>query len=155
MAMIITGDRAPDFSLKDTEGNTVKLSDFKGKNIVLYFYPKDNTPGCTAEACSFRDNHNAYKNKGIVVLGVSMDDQKSHRKFAEKYKLPFTLLCDATGEVCRKYGAYGKKKFMGREYKGILRKTFLISKSGRIKQIINNVKCNTHAEDVLNLFENG
>lgn len=150
--MIKVGDKALDFSLKDTEGNIVKLSDFKGKNVVLYFYPKDDTPGCTAEACSFRDNFSKYKKKGIVVFGISKDDQKSHKKFTEKYKLPFTLLCDTAWEVCKKYGAYGKKKFMGKEYQGILRKTFLIDKTGKIKDIIENVKCETHAEDLLKLL---
>src|SRR3989344_6999554 len=109
--MLKIGDKAPDFSLKDTDGNPVKLSDFKGKNLVLYFYPKDNTPGCTMEACSFRDNFSDYKKKGIIVFGVSKDDEKSHKKFIDKYKLPFTLLCDTTGEVCKKYDSYGKKKF--------------------------------------------
>lgn len=151
--MIKIGDKAPDFSLKDTVGNTIKLSSFKGKNVVLYFYPKDNTPGCTAEACSFRDSFSEYKNKGVVILGVSMDDQKSHKKFTEKYKLPFILLCDITGEVCKKYDSYGKKKFMGREYYGILRKTFLIGKNGKIKAVIDNVKCETHAADILPLLK--
>ena len=151
--MLKIGDKAPDFSLKDTDGNPVKLSDFKGKNLVLYFYPKDNTPGCTMEACSFRDNFSDYKKKGIIVFGVSKDDEKSHKKFIDKYKLPFTLLCDTTGEVCKKYDSYGKKKFMGREFIGILRKTFLIGKDGKIKQIIDKVSCNTHGQDVLEMFK--
>lgn len=151
--MIKVGDKAPDFSLKDTEGNSMKLSSFKGDNVVLYFYPRDNTPGCTMEACSFRDNFNEYKKKGIVVLGVSMDDQKAHKKFTENYKLPFTLLCDISGEICKKYGAYGKKKLYGKEYEGILRKTFLIDKDGNIKAIIDKVRCETHAKDVLEILK--
>ncbi len=150
--MIKIGDKAPDFSLKDTEGNIVKLSDFKGKNIVLYFYPKDNTPGCTAEACSFRDNFIIYKKKEIIILGISKDDEKSHKKFVDNYKLPFTLLCDINGEICKKYGSWGKKKLYGREYYGILRKTFLIDKNSKILNIIDKVSCQTHGEDLLKLF---
>ena len=151
--MIKTGSKAPNFSLKDTDGNTVKLSDFEGKNIVLYFYPKDNTPGCTAEACSFKDNFSYYKKKDIFILGISKDDQKSHKKFVDKYNLPFTLLCDEDLEVCKKYGVWGKKKLYGREYDGILRKTFLIDKNGKIRNIIDKVSCETHGMDVLKLFE--
>ena len=150
--MMKIGDKARDFSLKDTDGNIVKLSDFKEKNIVLYFYPKDNTPGCTAEACSFRDNFSEYKKNGILILGISKDDQKAHKKFVDNYKLPFILLCDIDLEVCKKYGVWGKKKLYGREYEGILRKTFLIGKNGKIINIIDKVNCNTHGGDVLNLF---
>lgn len=150
--MVKIGDKALDFSLKNTDGNTVKLSDFKGKNIILYFYPKDNTPGCTAEACSIRDIFNEYKNKGIIVLGISKDNQKSHRSFIDNYKLPFTLLCDITGEVCKKYDSWGKKKLYGKEYEGVLRKTFLIDKKGKIFNIIDKVNCKTHGDDVLKLF---
>ncbi len=151
--MIKVADRALDFILKDTNGNIVKLSNFKGKNLVLYFYPKDDTPGCTAEACSFRDLFSEYKKKGIIVLGISKDDEKSHKKFVEKYKLPFTLLCDADKKVQLLYNVWGKKKFMGREFDGTLRTTFLIDKNFKIKAIINKIKCETHAGDVIKMFE--
>ena len=134
--MIKTGEKAPDFELKDTFGNLVKLSTFKGKEVVLYFYPKDNTPGCTAEACSFRDNYSLYKKENIVIIGVSKDDEKSHKKFVEKYELPFTLLADTEKKVCKLYEVWGKKKFMGREFEGIIRTTFLIDKQGKIKEIL-------------------
>ncbi|MBI2148778.1 thioredoxin-dependent thiol peroxidase [Candidatus Woesearchaeota archaeon] len=146
------GSKAPDFSLNDIDGNNVKLTDFGGKNVVLYFYPKDNTPGCAAEACSFRDKFLKYKKKGIVVLGVSKDNEISHKNFIDKYKLPFTLLCDINGEVCKKYDCWGKKKLYGKEYEGILRKTFLIDKNGIIKYIFDKVNCETHGEDVLEIF---
>ncbi len=153
--MLAVGDDAPEFSLKDSHGTFVSLRSFKGKNVVLYFYPKDDTPGCTAEACSFRDNFSVYTKKGIVVLGISMDEHKSHQKFIEKYKLPFTLLCDPLGDVCLLYDAYGKKKTFGIGYKGILRKTFLIDKAGKIKYIFDKVKCEEHAREVLKIFEDG
>ena len=151
--MVKVGDKAPDFSLKDTDGNTVRLSDIKNRNIVLYFYPKDDTPGCTAEACSFRDLFLEYKKKGIVVIGISKDDEKSHKKFIEKYKLPFTLLCDVDKKVNMLYGVWGKKKLYGREYYGTVRTTFLIDKKGRIKAIIDKVKCEAHAQDIIKMFE--
>ena len=150
--MLKQNDKAPDFELKDSEGNVVKLSDFKGKEVVLYFYPKDNTPGCTAEACSFRDNFAEYKKKGVIVLGISADSVESHKKFAEKYSLPFKLLSDEKAEVCKSYGVWGKKNFAGREYDGIFRTTFLIDKKGIIKEVISKIKCETHAEDVLRKY---
>jgi thioredoxin-dependent peroxiredoxin len=147
--MLKIGDKAPDFELKDSERNLIKLSDFKGKEIVLYFYPKDNTPGCTAEACSFRDNFLTYTNKEVMILGISADSVERHKKFAEKYKLPFPLLSDEGAKVCKKYGVWGKKNFAGKEYDGIFRTTFLIDKTGKIKEILSEIKCETHAEDVL------
>ena len=150
--MLKVNDKAPDFNLKDTNCKNVSLSDFKGKNIVLYFYPRDNTPGCTAEACSFRDNFAEYKKKGIVVLGISKDNEKSHQNFTAKYHLPFTLLVDEDVSVCKKYDSFGRKKFMGREYDGIFRKTFLIDKEGKIKHIFEKVETKTHGSDVLKLF---
>src|SRR3989338_6901875 len=114
--MLKIGDKAPDFELKDSEGNLIKLSDFKGKEIVLYFYPKDNTPGCTAEACSFRDNFLTYTNKEVMILGISADSVESHKKFSEKYKLPSPLLSDEGAKVCKEYGVWGKKNFAGKEY---------------------------------------
>jgi len=150
--MIKTGEKAPDFELKDTFGNLVKLSTFKGKEVVLYFYPKDNTPGCTAEACSFRDNYSLYKKENIVIIGVSKDDEKSHKKFVEKYELPFTLLADTEKKVCKLYEVWGKKKFMGREFEGIIRTTFLIDKQGKIKEILKDIDCKKHADDVIKIL---
>ena len=150
--MLKVGDEAPDFSLKDANGNNIKLSNFIGKNVVLYFYPQDNTPGCTAEACSFKNNFSIYKKKRIVVLGVSKDNEISHKNFIDKYGLPFTLLCDTDGSVCKKYNAYGLMKLYGKEYEEILRKTFLIDKNGKIKDIIDKVNCGTHGKDVLEMF---
>ena len=147
--MVKVGDPAIDFELSDYAGKKIKLSDFKGKNIVLYFYPKDNTPGCTAEACSFRDAYNEYKN--IIIIGISKDDAKNHKKFIEKYNLPFILLTD-NKKVCEKYDSFGKKKFMGKEYDGIVRKTFIIDKNFKIKYIFDKVKCEVHAKEVLEVI---
>lgn len=143
------GDRAPDFSLPDGSGNTVNLSDLKGQRVVLYFYPRDNTPGCTKEACGFRDAYPEYQAQGVVVLGVSTDDAKSHTKFTTKHNLPFPLLSDAEGQVATAYESYGLKKFMGKEYIGITRKTFVIGADGRIEKIYLKVKPEPHAAEVL------
>ncbi len=143
------GDVAPNFTLTDTDGNTVSLSDFKGKRVVLYFYPRDNTPGCTKEACGFRDAYAAYQERDIVVLGVSTDDAKSHGKFVKKFELPFTLLSDPDGAMATTYESYGLKKFMGKEYMGISRQTFVIGADGRIEKIYRKVKPESHAADVL------
>ena len=143
------GDKAPDFSAATNGGGTVKLADFKGKNIVLYFYPKDDTPGCTKEACAFRDEFAALKKKGAVVLGVSTDPVKAHDKFVEKYKLPFTLLADEDHAIVEAYGVWGEKTFMGRKYQGTFRVTFLIGPDGRIRKIWPAVKPEEHAAEVL------
>ncbi len=148
--MLKINDKAPDFELLDTDNNKIRLSNFKNKTVVLYFYPKDSTPGCTLEACSFRDNFNQYKKKGHVILGISMDNQFSHKKFIEKHNLPFPLLCD-DGKVCKLYDSYGKKKFMGHEYVGILRKTFII-KNMKILNIIEKINTKSHAKDILDLL---
>ncbi|MEO1209198.1 MAG: thioredoxin-dependent thiol peroxidase [Cyanobacteria bacterium J06638_20] len=142
------GDSAPTFSLPDGDGKTVNLSDFQGKWVVLYFYPRDNTPGCTKEACSFRDAYATYEAKDIAVLGVSMDDAKAHTKFSTKHNLPFPLLTDADGSMATAYESYGLKKFMGKEYMGIFRKTFLIAPDGTIAKIYPKVKPEGHAEVV-------
>lgn len=147
------GDKAPDFTLQDKDGKSVSLSDYKGKKVILYFYPKDNTPGCTTQACSFRDSFAEYKQKGIVVLGVSKDSVKSHAKFQEKYSLPFTLLADTEHLVAEKYGVWVLKKMMGREYMGMERTTFIIDKDGKIIHIMKKVKPQDHAKTVLALFE--
>ena len=147
--MIEVGKKAPDFSLKDQDGVKHKLSDYKGKPVVLYFYPKDNTSGCNKEACSFRDNFATFKKKGIEVLGVSIDDEKSHTKFREKFDLPFTLLADTDKKVVELYGVWKEKNMYGRKYWGTVRKTFLIDKDGKISYIFNKVKTDIHAEEVL------
>ena len=150
--MIEEGDAAPDFESRDAEGNNVKLSDLRGQKVVLYFYPKDDTPGCTKEACSFRDSHSALEREGIKVLGVSLDDEKSHRKFAEKFSLPFTLLADTDHAVADAYGVYGEKQFMGKNYMGVDRKTFLIDEEGRVKKVFDKVNVEQHADEVMKAF---
>ena len=149
MANLKEGDKAPDFSVPDAEGNVVRLKDLRGKNVVLYFYPKDDTPGCTKEACAFRDSFGKFRKRGIEVLGVSPDSEKSHQKFAKKFDLPFRLLADTDRALSEKYGTYGEKKFMGRKYMGVHRKTFLIDEKGKIKKIYEKVKPDDHAEEVL------
>ena len=143
------GDEAPDFTAATTDGRSVSLAGFKGKNVVLYFYPRDDTPGCTKEACAFRDEFSAFKRKDTVVLGVSIDSSKSHAKFAEKYKLPFTLLADEDKQIVEAYGVWGQKTFLGRKYMGTHRITFLIGPDGRIKKIWPTVKPANHAKEVL------
>ena len=150
--MLKEGDAAPDFEARDAEGNPVKLSDLRGRKVVLYFYPKDDTPGCTKEACGFRDSFAEFRGRGIEVLGVSTDDEKSHRKFAEKYGLPFTLLADTEHRVADLYGVYGEKQFMGRKYMGVARKTFLIDEEGRLRKVFDRVKVDEHADEVLRAF---
>ncbi|HVF41567.1 MAG TPA: thioredoxin-dependent thiol peroxidase [Pyrinomonadaceae bacterium] len=151
--MVKEGDAAPDFEARDAEGNAVKLSDLRGQKVALYFYPKDDTPGCTKEACSLRDGHAELKRRGIKVIGVSTDDERSHKKFAEKYSLPFTLLADTDHKVADAYGVYGEKKFMGRTYNGVHRKTFLIDEEGRIRKVFDKVNVEEHADEVLRAFE--
>ena len=147
--MLKEGQKAPDFSLDDDQGNKVSLKDFKGKAVVLYFYPKDMTPGCTQEACDFRDNWGAVKKKGAVVLGVSADPVKKHQTFKEKYELPFTLLSDEGKGMLKAYGVWQNKKFMGREFMGIVRTTMIIDKAGKIQKIWSPVSVKGHAVDVL------
>lgn len=143
------GDAAPDFDLPSESGARVRLRDLRGKRVVLYFYPKDDTPGCTTEACSFRDAWSELERRGVVVLGVSKDSPKSHLRFKEKYGLPFTLLSDEDHAVADAYGVWGPKKFMGREYEGMDRATFLIGPDGRIEAVWPKVKPEGHAEEVL------
>jgi peroxiredoxin Q/BCP len=151
--MLKEGDAAPDFEVSDAEGNPVKLSDLRGRKVVLYFYPKDDTPGCTKEACSFRDGFAEFQRRGIEVLGVSTDDEKSHRKFAEKFSLPFKLLADTDHRVADLYGVYGEKQFMGRNYMGVTRTTFLIDEEGRLRKVFDKVKVDEHADEVLKAFD--
>jgi thioredoxin-dependent peroxiredoxin len=147
--MLKEGDAAPDFTSRDAQGNTVRLSDLRGRNVVLYFYPKDDTPGCTKEACSFRDASDVYEREGVKVLGVSLDDEQSHQAFAEKYNLPFTLLADTDHSVSEAYGVYGQKTRGDRTYMGVDRKTFLIDPEGRIKKVFDKVDVERHADEVL------
>ena len=149
MAALAVGDVAPEFELPDAEGAIVRLADFRGQRVVVYFYPRDNTPGCTKEACGFRDRYGAFQAAGIAVVGISADDAKSHAKFAKKYDLPFPLLCDEGGAVGRAYGSYGLKKFMGREFDGVFRHTFVIDAAGRIERIDRKVKAEPHPGELL------
>jgi peroxiredoxin Q/BCP len=150
--MLKEGDVAPEFATRDAGGSEVKLSDFRGRKVVLYFYPKDDTPGCTKEACSFRDAFAEYEERGIKVLGVSLDDGASHQKFASKYRLPFTLLSDTDHSVADAYGVYGEKSFMGKQYMGVERKTFLIDEEGNIRKVFDKVNVEQHADEVLQAF---
>jgi peroxiredoxin Q/BCP len=152
VTMLKEGDAAPDFKARDAEGNEVKLADLRGQKVALYFYPKDDTPGCTKEACSFRDAHSVYEEKGIKVLGVSLDDEASHQQFASKYRLPFTLLADTDHAISEAYGVYGKKNYMGKEYMGVDRKTFLIDEEGKIKKVFDKVNVEQHADEVIQAF---
>jgi peroxiredoxin Q/BCP len=149
---LTAGTLAPDFDLQDQYGTSHKLSEYRGKRVVLYFYPKDDTPGCTTEACGFRDNFIDYKMAGITVIGISKDTVKSHAKFAEKFELPFTLLADPDHKVSELYGVWGEKTFMGKKTMGINRTTFLIDEEGKLKEIMPKVNPKGHAEDVLARF---
>ena len=153
MSELKEGQQAPEFSGKDQDGNTITLSQFKGEKVVLYFYPKDDTPGCTAEACDFRDNYAGLKAKGIVVLGVSVDDEKSHQKFATKHSLPFTLLADTDQSIVTAYGVWGEKNMYGKKYMGTNRTTFLINEEGTISHIIKKVDTKNSTAQVLELLE--
>ena len=150
--MLEAGDDAPNFTAKNQDGEEIKFFDYRGKKVVLYFYPKDDTPGCTKEACSLRDGFSKFRQLGIEILGVSTDDEKSHQKFISKYELPFTLLADTDHAVADLYESYGEKKFMGKTYDGVLRKTFLIDETGKIVRIFDKVKVDEHADEVLEAF---
>jgi len=147
------GDKAPAFTAATSGGGRLSLTDFKGQHVVLYFYPRDDTPGCTKEACGFRDHFAAFTKKGVVVLGVSVDPVKSHDKFVQKFKLPFTLIADEDKKIVRAYGVWGEKVFMGRKYLGTHRVTFLIGPDGRIKKIWPTVKPEEHPAEVLAAIE--
>ena len=150
--MLKEGDKAPAFTLKNAEGESVSLSDFAGKTVVVYFYPKDNTPGCTKEACSFRDNYDAILEAGGVVLGISADSEKSHAGFKTKFGLPFHLLSDPEKEVIQAFGAWGLKKNYGKEYMGLIRSTFVIGPDGIISKVYDKVKTDIHGEEILELL---
>lgn len=150
--MIEEGSPAPDFELTSDSGETVKLASLRGKPVVLYFYPKDDTPGCTTQACGIRDAYGEFEQVGAVVLGVSPDDEKSHVKFRKKHELPFTLLADTDHKVAEQYGVWGEKKFMGRTYMGVKRWTFVIAEDGTVKKIFPDVKPADHADNVLRVL---
>lgn len=152
MTHLKEGDRAPEFKGVDQQGNEVTLDSFKGKKLVLYFYPKDDTPGCAMEACSFRDEYAELQKRGFAILGVSADTEAKHAKFADKYELPFPLLADTEKEVIQAYGVWGLKKFMGREYDGIHRETFVIDENGIIEKVITKVKSKQAAAQILEMY---
>jgi thioredoxin-dependent peroxiredoxin len=150
--MLKEGDAAPDFQTRDEKGNPVKLSDFRGQKVALYFYPKDDTPGCTKEACSFRDNYSTVEESGIKVLGVSLDDEASHQAFISKFNLPFTLLSDTDHSVSDAYGVYGEQTWGDKKFMGVARKTFLIDEEGKIKKVFDKVNVEAHADEVIEGF---
>jgi thioredoxin-dependent peroxiredoxin len=149
MAELLEGQKAPDFTSKDQNGNEISLSDFLGKEVILYFYPKDDTPGCTAEACSFRDNYQSLLSQGFQVIGVSTDDERSHQKFISKYNLPFPLISDTDQKIVNTYGVWIEKNMYGRKYMGIARKTFIIDKEGMIRKIIAKVDTKNSSAQVM------
>ncbi|PKP45840.1 MAG: thioredoxin-dependent thiol peroxidase [Bacteroidetes bacterium HGW-Bacteroidetes-11] len=149
MSKLNSGDIAPDFSAADQFGNAISLGALKGSKVVLYFYPKDDTPGCTAEACSLRDNYDALLKAGYKVIGVSPDSDKAHKKFTQKYDLPFPLIPDTEKKILMDYGVWGRKKFMGKEYDGVIRTTFVINEDGVISEVIEKVDTKNHAEQIL------
>lgn len=149
MTQLKEGEMAPAFTAINQEGKSITLSELKGKKVILYFYPKDNTPGCTAEACNLRDNYSELKNMGFEVIGVSADSEKSHQNFISKYDLPFNLISDKEKEVLKAYGAWGKKKMYGKEYEGIIRKTFIIDETGKIEKIIEKVDSKDHTNQII------
>jgi len=152
--MILTeGNKAPEFELKDSQGKIHTLDDFAGQTVVIYFYPKDDTPGCTKEACSFRDSYKDFCDAGVEIIGISPDTEKSHQKFQQKYELPFILLSDPDHAVCEKYGVWGLKKNYGREYEGVFRTTFIIDPQGVIKRVFKNVKPSDHSQEVLQAMQ--
>ena len=149
MTHLKTGEKAPDIQAKDHEGNPINLKDFRGNKVILFFYPKANTPGCTAEACNLRDNYSELNDKGFKIIGVSADDENKQKNFAEKYDFQYPLIPDTEKAVIKAYGVWGPKKFMGKSYEGINRTTFVIDEQGNIERIINKVKTKDHAQQIL------
>ena len=154
MTHLQEGDKAPDFKSKDQNGKTVSLNNYKGKKVALYFYPEDDTPTCTEEACNLRDNYSLLKKEGIVILGVSPDDEKKHKKFEQKFNLPFTLVVDNDKKIIDKYGVWGEKNLYGRKYMGLHRTTFLIDEKGIIKKIFKKPRSKMHSEEILKAWQN-
>jgi peroxiredoxin Q/BCP len=152
MGQLKEGSKAPIFEGIDQDGKTIKLTDYTGKKVILYFYPKDNTPGCTAEACNLRDNYDSLIKKGFVVIGVSPDSEKSHKGFAGKYSLPFTLIADTTQKIMNDYGVWGEKKMYGKSYMGVIRTTFIIDEKGILEKIIEKVDTAGHTEQIFKLY---
>jgi peroxiredoxin Q/BCP len=152
MIQLREGMTAPDFKGTDQDGNSVKLTDFTGKKVVLYFYPKDDTPGCTAEACNLRDNWDSFLKKGFAVIGVSPDNEKSHKGFAKKYDLPFPLIADTEKKILNDYGVWGEKQMYGRTFLGVIRTTFIIDEKGIIEKIINKVDTGEHTKQIFDLY---
>jgi peroxiredoxin Q/BCP len=152
MITLKPGDKAPNFEGLNEKEETIRLGDFKGKKLVLYFYPKDDTPGCTKEACSLRDSYRKFQKLGFEIIGVSPDKPAKHQKFIDKYELPFSLLADTEKTVINAYGAWGLKKFMGREYEGVLRSTFVINEEGIIEEVIEKVKTKEHGDQILSMM---
>jgi peroxiredoxin Q/BCP len=153
MDQLKEGMKAPSFEGTDQDGNAVKLSDFAGRKLVLYFYPKDNTPGCTAEACNLRDNYNTFLKAGFAVVGVSMDSEKSHKNFAGKYSLPFPLIADISKKILNDYGVWKKKSLYGKSFLGIVRTTFLIDEKGIIERIISKIETKSHSEQIFKTYQ--
>jgi peroxiredoxin Q/BCP len=149
MTHLKEGEKAPAFSGNDQHGKKASLSDFKGKKVIIYFYPQDDTPTCTIEACNLRDNYSLLKKKGFTVLGISPDTEKSHKKFAAKFDLPFTLIADPDHAIINKYGVWGQKQLFGREYMGVIRTTFLVDEHGMIRKIFEKPKNSAHAEEII------
>jgi len=149
MALLKEGDKAPDFKEKNQEGKEIQLSGLRGKSVILYFYPKDNTPGCTAESCNLRDNYNSLIENGFEVIGISPDSEKSHLNFVKKFNLPFNLIADTDKKILKNYGAWGLKKMYGKEYEGVLRTTYVIDKEGTIIKVFDKVKTGDHTRQIL------
>ena len=149
MGYLNTGDTAPDFQAKNQDGKNISLKEFQGKKVILYFYPKDDTPGCTAEACNLRDNYSDLIKHGFEVIGISPDSEQSHTKFKSKYSLPFNLVADPKKTILKAYGAWGKKKMYGKEYEGVLRTTYVISEEGKIEKVITKVDTKNHSQQIL------
>lgn len=152
MAYLKVGDSATDFTAKNQDGKDIKLSDLKGKKVILYFYPKDDTPGCTAEACNLRDNYDALLEKGFQIIGVSPDAENSHTKFRTKYNLQFDLVADTSKNILKSYGAWGKKKMYGKEYEGVLRTTYVIDEKGKIEKVFTKVDTKNHTDQILSAY---
>jgi len=153
MNLLKKGDPAPHFTAKDQNGNIIRFESVRGEKIILYFYPKDDTPGCTAEACNLRDNYDALIKKGFVVIGVSADNEESHQKFIHKYNLPFSLISDEKHDIINSYNAWGEKTMAGKTYEGILRKTYIIGENGTIEHIIDKVDTKNHTQQILEILE--